>query len=77
MRERIALVGGSLELHSMPGQGTEIRVRIPLRCTLVEPVELAHTATSVGETAHAGRRTVCAVVRLREGMSYDFSTPRR
>jgi signal transduction histidine kinase len=31
MRERVALVGGTLELRSTPGQGTEIRVRIPLR----------------------------------------------
>ncbi len=38
MRERIALVGGSLELNSGPGRGTEIRVRIPLRRASVEQV---------------------------------------
>ncbi|QBS38111.1 sensor histidine kinase [Thermaerobacter sp. FW80] len=30
MRERAALVGGRMELHSRPGQGTRLRVWIPL-----------------------------------------------
>lgn len=30
MRERATLIGGQLEIHSRPGQGTTIRVRIPL-----------------------------------------------
>jgi len=30
MRERAALVGGSLELHSRPGKGTRVRFRLPL-----------------------------------------------
>ncbi len=30
MRERAALVGGSLELHSKPGKGTRINFRLPL-----------------------------------------------
>ncbi|MEW6230625.1 MAG: ATP-binding protein, partial [Bacillota bacterium] len=31
MRERAEEVGGSLEIHSAPGQGTTMRVRVPLR----------------------------------------------
>jgi signal transduction histidine kinase len=31
MQERVQLVRGSLTIHSEPGQGTEVRVRIPLR----------------------------------------------
>ena len=30
MRERAALVGGSLELQSRPGKGTRINFRLPL-----------------------------------------------
>jgi signal transduction histidine kinase len=29
MRERVALVGGTLEIESVPGHGTELRARIP------------------------------------------------
>jgi two-component system, NarL family, sensor histidine kinase DevS len=31
MRERIALAGGTLEVQARPGEGTEIRVRLPVR----------------------------------------------
>jgi signal transduction histidine kinase len=30
MRERVALLGGALELHSEPGRGTLVEVKIPL-----------------------------------------------
>jgi two-component system sensor histidine kinase UhpB len=30
MQERVQLVGGKLSMHSAPGQGTEVRVRIPV-----------------------------------------------
>jgi len=30
MRERLKTVGGSLHIHSVPGQGTELSVRVPL-----------------------------------------------
>ena len=58
MRERIALVGGSLELHSMPGQGTEIRVRIPLQRASVETVESASIATGTDEISGVSRRVI-------------------
>jgi signal transduction histidine kinase len=31
MRERLALVGGQVKIHSMPGQGTRILAHAPLR----------------------------------------------
>jgi two-component system nitrate/nitrite sensor histidine kinase NarX len=31
MRERAEEVGGSLSLHSLPGQGTEVVVRMPVK----------------------------------------------
>jgi signal transduction histidine kinase len=31
MRERAAIIGGSIEIESAPGNGTTIFVRIPLR----------------------------------------------
>jgi signal transduction histidine kinase len=30
MRERIALIGGSFEIHSEPGDGTEVVAEVPL-----------------------------------------------
>jgi len=30
MRDRVKMVGGAFEIHSVPGQGTRIQVRIPL-----------------------------------------------
>jgi signal transduction histidine kinase len=30
MRERAGLLGGSLEMHSKPGGGTRVNVRLPL-----------------------------------------------
>jgi signal transduction histidine kinase len=30
MQERVALVGGSFEIESVPGHGTEVRARIPV-----------------------------------------------
>ena len=32
MRERVALLGGSIEIESRPGQGTVVRARIPGSC---------------------------------------------
>lgn len=32
MRERVRLLGGSFDIDSTPGQGTRIRVRLPLTC---------------------------------------------
>jgi signal transduction histidine kinase len=29
MRERIRKIGGELDLHTAPGKGTEIKIRIP------------------------------------------------
>ena len=29
MRERVALIGGTLEIRSAPGEGTDLEVRIP------------------------------------------------
>jgi two-component system sensor histidine kinase UhpB len=33
IRERIAVLGGKLEIHSMPGQGTEMVIMVPLEGT--------------------------------------------
>ena len=33
MRERLRLYGGTLELHSTPGEGTRLRVAVPLEGT--------------------------------------------
>jgi signal transduction histidine kinase len=30
MRERATLIGGELEIESQPGQGTSVRLRVPL-----------------------------------------------
>jgi signal transduction histidine kinase len=30
MRERISAIGGTLQIHSNPGSGTELSLRIPL-----------------------------------------------
>jgi signal transduction histidine kinase len=30
MQERVRAIGGSLEIHSAPGQGTQVRVRVPI-----------------------------------------------
>ena len=37
MRERAALVGGTLDLESIPGRGTEICIKIPLDAEKVSP----------------------------------------
>ncbi|MCS7038056.1 MAG: sensor histidine kinase [Anaerolineae bacterium] len=42
MRERAALLGGRVEVVSQPGQGTEIRVRIPLPTTPPAEEEPSH-----------------------------------
>ncbi len=34
MRERVAVVGGSFSVESVPTQGTTLRAEIPLRGTL-------------------------------------------
>jgi len=31
MRERAERLGGELQLHSAPGHGTEVEVKVPLR----------------------------------------------
>lgn len=31
MKERIALLGGKLEIHSQPGKGTQVSIQVPLR----------------------------------------------
>jgi signal transduction histidine kinase len=31
MRERAALLGGELEVHGKPGEGTTVRLRVPMR----------------------------------------------
>jgi len=36
MRERLRLVGGSLEVHSEPSHGTRIRVQVPLSSGMSE-----------------------------------------
>jgi signal transduction histidine kinase len=30
MRERVLMLGGTLALHSVPGEGTTLTVRVPL-----------------------------------------------
>jgi signal transduction histidine kinase len=37
MRERVALVGGSLSVTSSPGRGAEIKARIPARRRAASP----------------------------------------
>jgi len=37
MRERVLLAGGILEVHSTPGQGTEIRAWFPLAASENRP----------------------------------------
>ena len=49
MRERTELAGGTFTMHSAPAQGTEIRLRFPLRSVLMkheEPLALAPHATA-------------------------------
>ena len=49
MRERVELAGGDFEINSTPTQGTEIRVRFPLRLPPFidqKPVTSAHAATA-------------------------------
>ncbi len=48
MQERAALVGGTYQIRSQPGQGTEIAITVPL-----EPQELEYGAES--DSADAGR----------------------
>jgi signal transduction histidine kinase len=42
MQERVALAGGTLLIHSAPGRGTSVRVRLPLSGGRREPA--AHPA---------------------------------
>jgi signal transduction histidine kinase len=49
MRERVELAGGGFEINSTPTQGTEVRVRFPLRVfPLIDqpPLASAHAATA-------------------------------
>jgi signal transduction histidine kinase len=36
MKERALLIGGEMEIHSQPGSGTKIGIRIPLKPREVE-----------------------------------------
>lgn len=40
MRERVHFVRGQIALHSMPGQGTRIHVRVPVSCDVSELANL-------------------------------------
>jgi len=40
MRERAELVGGQLEVHSQPGQGTTVRLRLPLAVSAPQEASL-------------------------------------
>jgi signal transduction histidine kinase len=37
MRERASLVGGTVKVHSQPGQGTLIEASLPMRPSELEP----------------------------------------
>jgi two-component system sensor histidine kinase NreB len=52
MRERVALMGGTLELHSRPGHGTRVTARLPL-----EAAAPAREETHVENTSTPGRRS--------------------
>jgi signal transduction histidine kinase len=41
MRERVSFIGGQIVIHSAPGQGTHIGVRVPL---IVGSVQAAGSA---------------------------------
>ena len=46
MRQRISVLGGTLQIERAPGGGTEVRARIPLRnVTDTEHDELARTGS--------------------------------
>jgi signal transduction histidine kinase len=49
MWERVELAGGHIEMDSTPGQGTEIRIRFPLRSLAIENLQSSaptHSATA-------------------------------
>jgi signal transduction histidine kinase len=41
MRERVTLLGGSIQIESRPGQGTVVRARVPAGTTAPPPKERA------------------------------------
>jgi len=41
MRERVTLVGGTLNIESQPGSGTTVFVRIPVQNSTMPTVEVA------------------------------------
>ena len=53
MRERAAVVGGSLDIEPTPGGGTTVLARVPLYLTdhnpLVDDAESPHSAVALGE----------------------------
>jgi signal transduction histidine kinase/CheY-like chemotaxis protein len=49
MHERVALLGGQIDIVSQPGQGTEIRIRLPV----IVPATSEDQEMRKGETSHA------------------------
>jgi two-component system sensor histidine kinase UhpB len=45
MQERINLIGGRLTVDSSPGEGTEIRVEVPLAARVTSDLESAHASS--------------------------------
>ncbi len=64
LRERARALGGSVELRSAPGQGTTVRIHVPLIEPLrLSPEEAARQAT-VAATRRAGERWVTSALSM-------------